>query len=267
MKAGFFTADITMPIGYEMSGGFLKAYSQRIMGPLKIRAAVFSDGKINTAFAVVDSSNIDKTLISLALAEAKERCGISFDAYIISASHVHTGGYLRQSPVEKLRSVLDAELFAKMETSSLPAPVECYHKMVVSHLASALCEAYYRMEEASLSTGKGSESGRVFNRRLRLNYGRDYTHPGKMNPEIAGFAGPIDPEVNVLSAWRPDVRDRLPDQLLSWTTLRNQSFARRLFQYTEEVIKKLMVKIPRCHPQWPCGDVIKSKSFHPSRLW
>ena len=168
MKAGFFTADITMPIGYEMSGGFLKAYSQRIMGPLKIRAAVFSDGKINTAFAVVDSSNIDKTLISLALAEAKERCGISFDAYIISASHVHTAVIcvrvqLRNCEACWMRSCLPkmGDIFSACSGGMLPqdgCQVIC---------ASALCEAITAMEEASFEYGKGSESGGSFNRRLR----------------------------------------------------------------------------------------------------
>ena len=267
MKAGFYTADITMPIGYEMAGGYLKAFSQRIMGPLKIRAAVFSDGKAKTAFAVVDTSSFDDQFVVDVLAELKNRCKLEFDATLLASSHVHTGGLLRKGDIPVLKEMLAPEIFDRLETASMPARVECYYWMCISHCASAIAEAYYRMEDAQISVGRGHEAGRIFNRRLRLKDGREYTHPGKMNPDIVDFAGPVDPDVNVLGAWRED--GSLIGCLINYgchgtTMCGTQGSHGDWFQFTDEVIHKLLGEdVGTVILNGPCGDVTQVNNLSP----
>ena len=71
MKAGFCTTDISLPVGHNLSGGGIRNLSTRALAPLKIRAAVLSDGKLTTAIAAVDTCGIEKRLIDEALAEVK----------------------------------------------------------------------------------------------------------------------------------------------------------------------------------------------------
>jgi neutral ceramidase len=66
---------------------------------------------------------------------------------------------------------------------------------------AAVCQADGARQEARCGVGRGVEDKVAFNRRLRMQNGRTYTHPGQGNPEIAGYAGPTDPEVGVLGAW------------------------------------------------------------------
>ena len=268
MKAGFCTVEITMPIGCEMAGGYSKFFSERIYGPLKIRTAVFSDGGRTTAFAVVDTSCVDESFIARVLQMVKNICGAEFDAYIISASHVHTGGFIRDSETDKLKACLTPEMFDKLGLKYMPAPVPWYYEYCVNQCASALSEAYYRLEEVDISVGKGMEAGRIFNRRFRLKNGRECTHPGKLNPEIADFAGPVDPEVNVLGAWRKDgsLLGCIVNYGCHGTTMCSFKGSHGdWFQYTEAIIKKLLGDdVSTLIMTGPCGDVTQVNNLSPS---
>ncbi len=243
MKAGFFTTDITMPIGSQISGGYRKNISTGVLTALNIRAAVFSDGRTKVAFAVVDTCGIDELFIAKALAEVKRLAALQFDAFIISASHAHTAGVLSVKKGEIFKKTFDAKTLEKLDSEDMPQADKPYYEHCVKQLATALIEADKRLEEALICAGAGTESGRVFNRRFKLKDGRSCTHPGKLNKEIAGFAGPIDPAVGVLGAWRKD--GSLIGCLLNYachgTTMCSYNAAHGdWFHYTEQTLKKLM---------------------------
>jgi hypothetical protein len=86
--------------------------------------------------------------------------------------------------------------------NSSVAPSPGYREWVVKQAITAIVLADSRKEEALFSTGVGYEDSCIFNRRFRMKNGRTYTHPGKFNPDIIEPAGPVDPDVGVISAWR-----------------------------------------------------------------
>ena len=268
IKAGFYTTDISLPIGYNMSGGYIRNLSKRSFDSLKIRAAAFSDGKITTAFVSVDSCGIDARFIQDALDDVKKLAGITYDAHIIAATHVHTGGHLRHGQLEQIEACkkhLPADVYSLMDPESLPVPDEPYYQFAKSQLATALIEAYLRLEEAEISVGKGVEGARAFNRRIKMKNGRTYTHGGKGNPDKVDYAGPIDPEVNVLGAWRKDgsligciINYACHGTCMCGTDGSHGDW----FQYTEEVIKKLVdEKAGVVILNGACGDVTQVDNF------
>jgi hypothetical protein len=200
MRAGFHTADITPALGMEAPGGYLKAYIKSIHDPLKVRAAVFEDGRETLAFLGVDTCYLQSTPIRTEIRrEVESRCGIAGDHLLIAASHTHSGGPASGRLPEEFADAPEPMKDLALNHSICADPL--YSEWVIRQSVTALCEAHRKREEAVLSAGSGHEDQVAFNRRFRMTNGRVYTHPGKGNPEIVEPAGPIDPEVGVLAAW------------------------------------------------------------------
>jgi hypothetical protein len=202
MKAGFFETDITPPIG-SARPGYIKRFLNGIHDPLKVRSAVFEGSDKRVALVGIDTSNIGFDSINEAKNEIFERCGISPENICIGASHTHSGGAAsalsQLSDMAKLPPEI-YELAVNRSARSTPS----YREWVVKQIISAVCEADNIKEEALVSIGIGYEKSMVFNRRFKMKNGRVYTHPGKLNPDIIEAAGPVDPDVGVIGAWRKD---------------------------------------------------------------
>ena len=201
MKAGFYTTDITPPLGIEVPGGFSKVYNQGIHDPLKARAAVFEADGTTLAFVGVDTCElpVSAPLCTLVRQAVEERCGIPGENILLAASHTHSGGPLFGYLAEEFAT---APAFVRdLFTHHSPMIDPAYFTWVVQQIVTAICEAYRHRETATLSVGSGVEDQVLFNRRFKMNNGRVYTHPGKGNPAIVEPAGPVDSAVNVLAAW------------------------------------------------------------------
>ncbi|MDD3925116.1 MAG: hypothetical protein PHT33_00485, partial [bacterium] len=203
MKVGFASQDITPAIGMERAADYMKTYIDGIATPLCVRAAVFDSDKTRIALVGVDCCVILKSAVQAALQRAEEMYGLRFDSSIIAATHTHSGAVL--SPFFD-NSLLDGapDELRDFVLKHSPQPHPLYLEWCISRIASALQMADRNKEEALISTGTGIESGRTFNRRFIVKGGRTVTHPGKMHPDIIKPAGPVDPAVGVISAWRPD---------------------------------------------------------------
>ncbi len=256
MQAGFFSADITPPIGAMRAGNYSRMYINGVTGAMKVRAAVFEQDGCRIGIAGVDCCTIDRGLIQKALAHVEELEKFKFDETIISASHTHTGA--------SAASFIDLEQAARMDpkvvalTEYTPLPSEWYVDWVARQLATALIMAARRVEPALVSTGIGEESGFAFNRRLVLKDGRAYSHPGKMNPDIVRPAGPVDPSVGVIGAWRPD--GTLLGCLINYgchgTTYGSAGTHADWYHFVDETIKRMFgPETGVVVLNGPCGDV------------
>ena len=203
MKAGFYECDITPAVGMEQPGGYGKAYIQGIHDPLCVRAAVIDDGAERIALVGIDTCELQPAeVMARARRAIEEQCGIAADHVLIGASHTHNGGPFPGLFADDFAAAPD--LIRRLVQDYSPLANRLYVDWVLGQVVTAVCEADRRREEALLAVGSGSEGQAGVNRRFRMRNGRSYTHPGKGNPDILEPAGPIDPEVGVLAAWRPN---------------------------------------------------------------
>jgi hypothetical protein len=203
MKAGFYVCDITPAVSMEQPGGYGKAYIHGIHDALSVRAAVIDDGRERVALVGIDTCELQPAEVIMRARRAiEEQCGIPADHVVIGASHTHNGGPFPGLFADDFAAAPD--LIRQLVQEYSPLANRLYVDWVLGQIASAVCEADRRREDALLSVGSGREDQAGVNRRFRMKNGRSYTHPGKGNPDILEPAGPIDPEVGVLAAWRPN---------------------------------------------------------------
>jgi hypothetical protein len=179
LTAGFARVDITPEVGGEIPGGFNKNLSKGVHDPLWAEAAVFTRGSMSLALVGLDTLMIPDDVVADARSRAEALCGVPGKNILIAASHTHNGGAI----VDCLGSERD------------PA----YCQLMAERIAEAVSKARQGAVPARVAAGSGHEDTVGFNRRFKMKDGTVKTHPGKMNPDIIEPAGPIDPEVGVIS--------------------------------------------------------------------
>jgi len=208
MKAGFSTVDITPPLGSEVPGGFGKSFLWDMHDPLHVKAAVFENNRVRVALVGVDCLSLKASTVRAGREMAEKISGIPSNHIMVAASHTHKGGPVVEwagNPEELLAHSSDPEFMRKLlETAS--SADRSYLSFLSRQIDSAVALADKHKVEAKCAVGVGKESSVSFNRRFRMRNGRQMTHPGKGNPDIVEPAGPIDPDVGVLSSWGADGR-------------------------------------------------------------
>ncbi len=203
MLVGFACADITPALGREVPGGFSKAFSRSIHDPLLATAAVIGDGETRVALVGLDNLSVKRSVVQAARRAIEERTGIPAGNVMVGASHTHNGGPCQGALPGSFVGAFDPEFCEDLAQNHATAPDPDYLREVADQIATAVILADARQQEATLAVGRGAEPTVAFNRRFKMRDGTQMTHPGKGNPDILEPAGPVDPEVGVLSAWSP----------------------------------------------------------------
>jgi len=204
MQVGFASADITPSIGMEQPGGFTKAFHTRIHDPLCAKAVVIAGDDQRVALVGLDALSIRRSVVEAARAMIAEKTGIPAGNIMVGASHTHHGGPVFGARPGDFAHAFDPEFCEDLAQNQAVAPNLAYLEYVTSQIATAVIMADENKEEALLWVGSGQEPTVAFNRRFKMKDGTQSTHPGKGNPNIVEPAGPVDPEVGVVSAWRPN---------------------------------------------------------------
>ena len=256
MKAGFFATNITPPIGAMRAGGYNEEHIQGIAGPLKVRSAVFENESGRVAFAVVDCCSIGRPVIDKALGYYEAMKGPKLDSFIISATHTHSGAAVSSFLQSDIIDKMSPEVIELTKYSAVPDA--WFSDFVARQIATAIFMAASKVEPAVINTGKGEEAGYCFPRRLFCKDGRAYSHPGKMNPDIVGPAGKLDPMVGVVGAWREDgsLIGALVNFCCHGTTYSARNAHADWPHYVEETLQKLFgAEAGVVVLNGPCGDV------------
>ena len=188
--AGAATSNITPKIGMSLNGGFQDQLATDIHDELHARSIVLDDGKTRLAIVVSDLCMVSREVLDEAKVRAHNKTSIPVENMLMSATHTHSAG--------TACSVFQSD------------PDEEYLVFLGERIADAVIRANSNLAPARIGWGIGSEPTHVFNRRWKMKTGttmtnpfgaRDQvrTNPGIGNPDAHEPAGPIDPEVPLIS--------------------------------------------------------------------
>jgi hypothetical protein len=196
-SAAAYAMDITpqsFPIDSSGSMGPRKADAAH--DPLHARCLVLSDGSTTIAFAVCDHCMVPREIFDAAKQRASAATGIPTSHILCSATHTHTG-------------VTVAPTFqSSVETE--------YCDFLTERIADGIIKAHQQLKPAKIGWAVGHNPRQVFNRRWHMRTGFQLSDPFergtdrvRMNPPAANVkllkpAGPIDPEVPVVSIMSSD---------------------------------------------------------------
>jgi neutral ceramidase len=187
LMVGCGAANITPALGVFMAGYFHERNATAVHDELYARALVFDDGDTKAAILVCDIICIPTEIVAQVRAAVERETDIPGGHVMVSATHTHTGPRTRSSRIQ------EEEGPTREWLASFP-----------DRAAQAVVEATGNLEPCQVAGGVAHEDRIAFNRRYRMEDGTVQSNPGQQNPGIIEPAGPIDPEVGVLSFTRAD---------------------------------------------------------------
>jgi hypothetical protein len=204
-RAGTCAMDLT-PTRFPISvnGGMQDRQATRVHDPLHARCLVLDDGTTRIALVVCDSCMIPREIMDRAKQLASQATGISTDRMLISATHTHTA--------PTVAGVFQSE------------PDKEYVDLLPVRIAKGIETANANRVPARIGWGIGKDPSQVFNRRWHMKPGtiladpfdlgidKVKMNPGYQAPGLQEPAGPIDPEIALLSV---QTRDGKPLGLLA----------------------------------------------------
>lgn len=176
MLVGAAETIITPPVGTALAGYFTPRTSEGVIWDLKAKAVVAGEGEAAICLIACDLISMPADLVNAARTLITAATGLPGDRILICATHTHTGPETRPS---RLVPTNDDYL------AGLPAL-----------MAEAAIAAAGNRRPAQLRLGRDHEEGLAFNRRFRMRDGSEQFGPGE---DLAGVAGPTDPELGVLA--------------------------------------------------------------------
>lgn len=198
LRAGAFAMDVT-PLTFPISvnGNMRDHLAGQARDPLHARCLVLDDGQTRLALVVVDSCMLPRELLDDARQQAVAGCGIPADRILISATHAHS--------CPTATPVFQSD------------PDAAYVKFLAERIAAGIQKANALLAPAEAGWAVGRDETQVFNRRWWLKEPSSETNPfgeidqvrmnpGYSNPRVTRPAGPVDPQVTVLSVRAPSGR-------------------------------------------------------------
>jgi hypothetical protein len=192
IRAGAFAQDVT-PTKFPISvnGNMRDIQAKGAHDRLHARCLVLDDGKTRIALVVVDSCMLPRELLDEAKEQARRATGIPTNRILISATHTHT------APTST--GVFQSD------------PDPDYPQFLAAQIAKGIEKAVQTLAPARVGWAVGKDATQVFNRRWKMKAGsiaadpfggltdQVKMNPGYQAPGLVEPAGPIDPDVSILS--------------------------------------------------------------------
>ena len=188
LQVGIAVVDITPPVGFPMAGYYHERLAEGSIDPLKAKAIVFRDGQVEAALVVCDLIGIAVDLSLAVRKRASEMTGIPVSNIVITATHSHTApDYMK-------------ELYLHLGNENKDPLRSSYIEKLVAGPVEAIAKAQSSAKRSVLEFGSTRQKPTVsFNRRSVMRDGSVRTWISHDNPDVVRAAGPIDPDVELLT--------------------------------------------------------------------
>ena len=196
-RAGAAVSNITPALGVSMDGIIMRQGPiEHIHDDLNARAVALDDGRTCLALCVCDLCMIPRDIMDKAKAIAHERTGIPTGHMLVSATHTHSAPRIGCGTGE-----LDKQ----------------YFEFLARRIADAIARAHHNLAPAKAGWGVGRKPEFTRNRRWLIQPGKVPMNPfDETTDQVMMYgnrkgigvkpAGPVDPEVSVLSVQHADGR-------------------------------------------------------------
>ena len=199
LRAGAATSDVTPKQGVVLDGTIMQiGPATAVHDPLNARALVLDDGAERLAISTADCTMASRDVFDRAKQLVEEKTGLAADRMLFAGTHSHSAVRaigIGQGPLDKE-----------------------YLELLAQGIAKAVGQAIDNLAPARVGWGVGEKPELVHNRRWFMKPGTIPPNPFgqegekvKMNPrrgspDLVEPAGPIDPQVSVLSVQHADGR-------------------------------------------------------------
>jgi hypothetical protein len=208
LHAGVAVVDITPPVPFRMHGYFFERLSTGVKDPLYARAVVFQQGKDRAAFVFCDLVGVPASVAAPARKKAGETSGVPAEHICVAGTHTHTGPQFFMA----IHDYWHQQAVAKHGTD--PYDSAAYRGELVDKIAQAVTQAKANLAPVELKSGIAREDRISFNRRYRMKDGSVRFNPAINNPDIIEPAGPIDPQVGIITISGVDPADKEPSSVI-----------------------------------------------------
>ena len=171
---------ITPPVGVSLAGYFHDRRGESVRDELFAKALVIESGTTRLALVSLDLISVSAEVADSAKDILWREAGLPPAHVLICATHTHTGPELRENAIVRV--------------------CEQFVGLLPRRIADAVVKASESLAPATLRAGSASVEGYSFNRLFRLKDGSEVFGKGGREAEVAGPAGPIDPQLQTLSA-------------------------------------------------------------------
>jgi hypothetical protein len=186
LRVGAAAVVITPPLGTPMAGYYSPRGAEGVHDDLYARALVLDKDGTRVALVALDLVSTTPALVKEARLQIERVTAVPGEDVMISATHTHTG------PVLLGRTQRD-EAGAGLDLARR------YGEELPGRIAEAVRQAEAALTPALVAAGSGHEATIAFNRRFHMKDGTVSWNPSLLNPNVLKPAGPIDPEVPVVS--------------------------------------------------------------------
>jgi hypothetical protein len=187
LRVGAAAVVITPPPGTPMAGYYSARGADGVLDDLYGKALVLEHDGVRAAVVVCDLISLPRHTVVAARTLIEQRTGIPGGHVLISATHTHTGPVVYR---ESARDQLDggASELGMRYSEGLPELI-----------ARSVAEASGKLTPVRIAGAVGREEHLSYNRRFRMRDGSVGWNPPKLSPQVVRPAGPIDPDVGVLT--------------------------------------------------------------------